>query len=308
MTFGKAVAIDDQPKGAVGASRTLRQHSNSRGFPKPGELIELANHHELEAADRTIFNILYQHAHDSGRLADPMAEWEIPMTDLRSSKHESNDRVRDSLRRLRRVEVIVPYFDANTGEPRTIVTGLFDFTDLPDHNGGARATVRFGLPKKLCPILEHSRRWGRIMAEVVLAMTSKYAIALYELIELRAHMTKCVEKFSIARFRDLMGVPPGALLRGSDFVRKVLDPAELEVNGLADIGCKIVLTRKGNRSRGAITHVTVGWWPKNGDKFRASMEERRRTKLGRMARLAGKVDQVAKTQGQAPEQPPVWSR
>jgi hypothetical protein len=43
-------------------------------------------------------------AHDSHRLVEPDAEWEITLASLRraSSKHESNDRVRESLRRLRR--------------------------------------------------------------------------------------------------------------------------------------------------------------------------------------------------------------
>ena len=37
------------------------------GFPKP-RVDEIAGAHELEAPDRAILNLLYQHAHDSGRL------------------------------------------------------------------------------------------------------------------------------------------------------------------------------------------------------------------------------------------------
>jgi hypothetical protein len=77
------------------------------------------------------------------------------------------------------------------------------------------------LPKKLQPIIARSRRWGRIKAEVVCTMTSKYAITLYELVQLRANLQKCVETFPLDRFRELMGVPPGKLLRGPDFVRWV---------------------------------------------------------------------------------------
>jgi hypothetical protein len=68
--------------------------------PKAVELIEISGGHALEASDRAIMNMLYQHAHDSGRLADPTASWGLPITALRPSKHNGTDRIRDSLSRL----------------------------------------------------------------------------------------------------------------------------------------------------------------------------------------------------------------
>ena len=78
---------------------TIFQQSNYDGFPKAAELIEIEGGHLLEASDRAIFNQLLQMAHDSGRLTDPDAEWEVSLATLRraSSKHESNDRVKESL-------------------------------------------------------------------------------------------------------------------------------------------------------------------------------------------------------------------
>src|ERR1017187_1966915 len=83
-------------------SRTVEQKTNNLGFPKPGELIEMTGTHVLEASDRAILNLLYQHAHDSGKLLGENAEWEIPLATLRQafSKHESSDRLKDSLNRL----------------------------------------------------------------------------------------------------------------------------------------------------------------------------------------------------------------
>src|SRR5271168_1883716 len=88
-------------------SRTIEQRTNHLGFPKPGEFIEMTGTHMLEASDRAIFNLLYQHAHDSGRLLDPTAEWEIPLIALRQtlSKHENNSRLRETLMRLKGVTV-----------------------------------------------------------------------------------------------------------------------------------------------------------------------------------------------------------
>jgi hypothetical protein len=97
-----------------------------------------------------------------------------------------------------RIVVTVPYLEA--GEERILKTHLLDFVDLASDEGSRRATCRFGIPKKLSPILLKSARWGRIKAEIICAMTSKYAIALYELIQLRANMDRCVETFPISSF------------------------------------------------------------------------------------------------------------
>src|ERR1700692_4484334 len=114
-------------------SKTIEQKSSALlGFPKPGELIEMTGTHMLEASDRAIFNLLYQHAHDSGRLLDPAAEWEVPLSTLRSalSRHDNNARLRETLMRLKGVTVSVSYTDEH-GEPRVVITSLFDFFDVP---------------------------------------------------------------------------------------------------------------------------------------------------------------------------------
>jgi hypothetical protein len=161
-------------------SPTVEQKTNYQGFPKPGELIEMTGTHALEASDRAILNLLYQHAHDSGKLLDPNAEWEVPLSVIRQSysKHESSDRLRDSLNRLMSVKVNVAYVaEAENGEPgpekRVVITGLFDFFDVSAKELATRATLRYGLPRKLAPVLETSGRWGRIKAEIVCSMTEQ---------------------------------------------------------------------------------------------------------------------------------------
>ena len=87
------------------ASRTVTQRSNADGFPKAGEVIEMTGLEDLEASQRAISNLLYQHAHDSGRITEPGAVFEIPMATVRTgiSKHESGDRLRASLTALARI-------------------------------------------------------------------------------------------------------------------------------------------------------------------------------------------------------------
>jgi hypothetical protein len=273
-------------------SRTLEQRTNGDGYPKAGELIEMTGLEDLEASQRAVSNLLYQHAHDSGRFNEIDTVFEIPMATLRSalSKHESGDRLRDSLVALMRVVVRVGYV-AKDSEQRIIIAGLFKFFDVARKDLSARATLRYGISSELIAVLEHSQRWGRIKAEVFCAMKSKYAMALYEMLELRRNMDRCVETFSIERFREMLGVKTETYKLGPDFQRFVIDPAVLEVNGLSDLGVRMQLDRK--HSRAPIHAVTMAWWRKSQEEMAVAIRERNRSKVGRMARLKGAVETAA---------------
>jgi hypothetical protein len=272
-------------------SRTIEQKTNMLGFPKPSEFIEMTGAHALEASDRAIFNTLYQFAHDSGKALDPAAEWEIPLVTLRQgfSQHESNERLRESLERLRSVQANIHYIDDNS-QPRMIITGLFDFFDIPAREIAKRPTLRYGLPRKIIPVLESSGRWGRIKGEIVCAMTSKYAIALYELVQLRAGLERCVETVSIERFRELLSVPPGKYDRFDKLKRKVIEPALLQVNGLSDMGVSIYERRR--HATAPVDSFDIGWWRKSSEDFKGALQERNRSKVGRMIRLKGAATEI----------------
>jgi hypothetical protein len=276
-------------------SRTLEQRTNFDGFPKAGELIEMTGLEDLEASQRALSNLLYQHAHDSGRFTEPDAVFEIPMTTLRNalSKHESGDRLRESLTGLMRVIVKVGYVakDSAAAEERVMIAGLFRFFDVARKDLAARSTLKYGISRELIDVLERSSRWGRIKAEVFCAMRSKYGMALYEMLELRRNMDRCIETFTMDRFRELLGVRPDAYRIGFDFHRSVVEPATLEVNGLSDMGVQIELHRK--HSRAPFHAVTMAWWRKSPEEMAEAIRERNRSKVGRMARLKGAVETVA---------------
>lgn len=268
-------------------ARTVEQATNDVGFPKPGELIEFTGTHDLEAMDRALLNLLYQHAHDNGLCSTTQTEWTIPVAQIRPSSHESNDRLRESLERLMRVVVTIHYAPAGKDDPGFLLVHLFDFFELPATMTKANAALAFGIPAKLRPILARSGRWGRIKAEVACAMTSRYAIAVYELTQLRAQQRRNVEVFPIERFRALLGVPPEAYRSNShDFMRNVLDIAETEVNGLSDMNVKLELRRRG--VRGPVLAAAMTWWRKTSVQQQAAREAIAAPKKGRTARLRGK--------------------
>ena len=64
----------------------------------------------------------------------------------------------------------------------------------------------------------------------------------------------------------------------------------LEVNGLSDVSVQVEVRRK--HARAPIEGISMAWWRKSGDEFRAAMQERNRSKVGRMARLKGSGDSV----------------
>ena len=117
-------------------------------------------------------------------------------------------------------------------------------------------------------------------------MTSKYAIALYEMVALRANMNRCVELFPLDRFRELL-VLLGAYDRSDNFQRFVIKPALLEVNGLSDMGVQIEMVRR--HPRAPAHEVTVTWWRKEGDEFRAAMQERGRSWSAAWRGCAGRL-------------------
>ena len=71
-------------------------------------------------------------------------------------------------------------------------------------------------------------------------------------------------------------------------MRKVIEPAVLQVNGLSDMGVKIEVQRK--HGRAPIHGVTMAWWKKSPTDLAAAVRERNRSKIGRMARLKGAVE------------------
>jgi plasmid replication initiation protein len=227
-----------------------------------------------------LMNTLLQHAHDSGRLTELDAEWEISFAHLRhcQSRHESNDRIRESLKRIRRIEVKITY-TTESGERRELESSLLTFTDT-SLDDTANATVQFGIPARLRKILARSNRWGRIRCEIGYAMSSKYAVALYEMICLRSNLDHCFETIDMQRFRDLLGVPPGTYNRADNFMRNVVMPATREVNGLSDTCVRIDLMRKHPR---ATAHaVTICWWRMSPETFQTAAKERDGSKVGRL--------------------------
>ncbi|MGC2215612.1 MAG: hypothetical protein WA602_20575, partial [Silvibacterium sp.] len=87
-----------------------------------------------------------------------------------------------------------------------------------------------------------------------------------------------------------------------NLLQRVIQPAAIEVNGLADFSVKIEPIRTGGQLRGLVTGFKVAWWRKSEHELKAAYEELKRAKPGRLARLRKEVETVSIPSLLSPEQ------
>src|SRR5690349_6918929 len=116
-------------------SRTLRQRTTgnpldpddgSASMIKPAELVDVVELTPLTLTDRRTYNLLLAHAWDR---IDEDVEHAIPKAALRGT-HESNDRLVDTIRRLRAAQVEVRIF--RDGRPYIRSISLLGRVDRPE--------------------------------------------------------------------------------------------------------------------------------------------------------------------------------
>jgi hypothetical protein len=131
---------------------------------------------------------------------------------------------------------------------------------------------------------------ARLRTEVLFCFSSKYALALYEMIQKRRYLKrKTTEDFTVDEFRKLLGVPKTRLPRFADFKVKAIKPAVAEVNALGDYHVQIDSIRHGR----FITKLRLIWFPKDEQGLKAAYTEVQRHKAGRKARIGGTAEVIA---------------
>jgi hypothetical protein len=270
------------------AFRTVDQKPHGDDFAKARELIEVRGTGALSLHDRRVMNVLYANA--GTQLCDDV-EHVIAISELRGL-HKGGERVKDSILRLMKTVVEMPTKDRK-GRPSVKLVPVLSDTTVSDDDDNPSGQVIYSFSPGMRAIIKDSTLWGRVRTAVVFAFTSKYSLALYELITARINLTHIwQEDFSVQDLRELLGVPDGKLLRVPNLIQKVVRPAEIEVNGLADFGVKIEPIRTGGTMRGLVTGFKVAWHRKDIPGLREAYSELHRSKVGRIARLSGKVETV----------------
>lgn len=119
---------------------------------------------------------------------------------------------------------------------------------------------------------------------------SKYSVSLYENIAQMVNLErKQFHDYSIAEFRDLMGVLDGQYKTFGEFNKHVLKPAVMEINALASFTIGVLPIKEGKR----VVRLKVNWMHKDAGALQAAIREIESTKVGRKARIAGTVETIA---------------
>ena len=260
--------------------RTVEARPNAQSLVKPGELVDLVEVTPLTLNDRRIYSQLLENAW--GAIETPVAHV-VAKADLRGS-HNSNDRVGESIERL--MSAIVKVRVTHDGE---------DAIERVQLLGGNIETTRrdgifeYEIPPRLRKIIKDSTVFARLQREVMFALSSKYALTLYEMIQKRGNLRyRASEKFSLEDLRGVLGVPKGKLTSWSNLKLRAIDPAVVEVNALADYMVEIATIKTGRR----VTHVELRWGCKDGAKTGEVERELAFSKVGRRARVQGTTEDL----------------
>lgn len=269
--------------------RTVDARATRESLVKPGELVDLIEVTPLTLADRRIYNQLLENAWEA---IDKPVMHVIAKAELRGS-HNSNDRIGESVERL--MAAIVKVEAVWDGKPAVERVQL-----LGGNLEMARADglFEYEIPPRLRKIISNSTVFARLQREVMFALSSKYALTLYEMVQKRGNLRwKSSEKFTLDGLRAVLGVPKGKLGSWSNFKLRAIDPAVAEVSALSDYVVEIQPIKTGR----SVTHVELRWWRKDGEATGKAERALQFSSVGRMAKAEGRVD--------PPEQPrarPAW--
>lgn len=261
-------------------SRTIEQKPNPDGFVKPGELVEVRAGAGLSLHDRRIFNLLIEYAWPE---IGENKTHRIAIAQLRGPFHKGGEMVADSVTTLMTSLVEVPVI--LNGQAAVFKTQLLGPTTQTIDENSPNALLEYKFPDELRKVIQESRYWGRIRSHIMFAFSSKYALALYEAVCLRANLRVDYQDFSVSDFRALLGVEPGTYELFKNLKLRVLDPAISEVNALSDFNVEVQPIRKGGQRRGKLTGFQMFWERKTQEQWRAVLDELLRPRAGRKARI-----------------------
>lgn len=265
--------------------RTVDAKPNDVSIVKPGELVDVIEMSPLTLADRRVYNLLIANAWDS---ITERTQHSIRKSELQGTAHKGTDRLEDSIRRLMSAIVEVKVFTG--GKSVTKRVQLLGGNVIPDADDGM---VRYDFHPIMLEIISESRVFARLHRRIMFALTSKYSLALYEMVQKRGNLSRSSEEFSVSQLRGYLGVAPDRLTSWINLRNKAIDPAVREVSLLSDFDVSyetIKGTEKGKTKQ--ITAVRLIWGRKEASVLEDVERELNRPKFGRKARLSGTVEEI----------------
>lgn len=249
---------------------------------KPSELIQITGHQQLTLNARRAITILWHQAHRQG--IEEGKDYIIELSDLRPDGHKGSEMVEEAILSLMQTVLTVKLPGNQTR--RVQFLGGNDMDDPTRPSG----VLTYSFDKRLVEILRDSSIWGRIALPILMAFSSKYAVTLYENASQWSNLShKFTQEFSLDDFRSLLGVEDGKYSAFGALNKHVLKPAVDEINALAPFNISLVPRKTGKR----VTSIQIGWWRKTDEELKEAWAEAQRPKVGRRARISGKVEHIS---------------
>ncbi len=261
--------------------RTIDIKSNDKTIIKAGELVDVIEVTPLTLNARKTYNLLIDNA--GKNIIEPI-EHSIEKSELQFSRR-GDERVDDSIERL--MGAIAKIKTERNGEPAILRVQLLGRNVEHVRNDGK---FYYTFDRELREALADSTVFARLTKDVMLNFKGKYGLALYELGAKRYNLQKNSEEFSVDEFRGLLGVAKDKYKTWDNLNRRVIRPAEDEVNQLSiKFKVKVSPIKRGNK----VERVKLQWWRTSPDGEEAAIKELSNTSLGRKARRENSVEKMS---------------
>jgi hypothetical protein len=247
---------------------------------KAGELVDghyseraLRNPPSLQALK--LQDVLMKNA--GGKIAND--QWhELPLATFKQVKgfrnltHEDVVRLFEELRSVTMRHV-------NNAEGHTAIYGLIAVGRVDMDEGNGR--LRYKFDDEFRKIVENSNLYAILDYRAGLAMSSRYAHRLHEMISFRAARQRQIERFTVEELRARLGVQTGKLSTWGNFRKFALDAAIDEVNQSSRFRVSFRITK---RDRRKTAEVELAWEVK--EVLEDAKREQEAHSIARKGRLA----------------------
>tara|TARA_Y100000815_G_scaffold166729_2_gene151321 strand:+ start:423 stop:1526 length:1104 start_codon:yes stop_codon:yes gene_type:complete len=188
------------------------------------------------AKDRKLWPVLVHHAWQTDDLLGE--EHAIPIAKISKlfSEHGSDNSARwiwDSTKRLAKTQIewvnVSQRRKKAVGFSVLLSSAIIEKDDLTDV-----FTLRYTLPEPLCKLLKDPEQYGRIRTQLLLSLSSKYTVSLYEVLTTIINREKPEIEVDLDELRQWLKVPDGKLTQWHHLRQRALDPAVDELNSRAE--------------------------------------------------------------------------
>lgn len=222
-----------------------------------------------------------------GRMADDV-QHELRMADLKpidGMRNHDRTSLRALFTQLRAATLI---WD-DTKRQCEIIGGFMDEIRLDyRHEVTGNLLVKWYFGRTFRQMAAESNHWAVIDRQTIFALSSKYAILLFQHIVSLANLAHVTSRtFTVPELRAVLGVEDGKLVSFSHLNSRAIQPAIAEINQLS----RLTLTATPHKIGRTITAVEIAWSVKDdpGD----TRHELTVSKIGRKSRRDGSAEMPA---------------